>query len=162
MKQTVERDAQIIEAYIGYETPIPNISLASGLSETAVKAIIDRYYHTSELPDSLPSKVNLSARNWYIYENWQYLPIDQIAEVLAISTVTVKRIASDFNFPKKDRIVVNSVKQHYRHRVTLLNIETGIFYLSEKEAAETIGMKYNTFKGKLGGYKKNTTSFIRV
>lgn len=42
----------------------------------------------------------------------------------------------------------------------VINIETGIFYMSAKEASEVTHYKYNHFKAMLNGNAKNKTSFI--
>ncbi len=162
MKKTLVRDANIIEAFIGFGLTIPQIVANCGLSEFAVKTIIEKYDKPVEYNPHLHSKVNLSNRHWFIFENWQKMPLAQIAEVLDMSPVTVKGVAYRYNFPKKIRNVINPVKYHYKHRATILNLETGIFYLSEKEAAHTINMNYSTLKNKLNGNRKNNTAFIKV
>lgn len=42
----------------------------------------------------------------------------------------------------------------------ILNLETGIFYISTNQAAHVIGMKPATLKSKLSGDRPNNTSFI--
>lgn len=43
-----------------------------------------------------------------------------------------------------------------------LNLQTGIFYDCGRDAADTIGMNYGTFKPKLNGRRLNTTPFVYV
>lgn len=47
-----------------------------------------------------------------------------------------------------------------KRRTIVLNTETGIFYDSIIKASESISMNYRTFKNKVNGSKRNTTSFI--
>jgi hypothetical protein len=44
----------------------------------------------------------------------------------------------------------------------VLNTQTGIFYECVREAAESIGMKYQTLRNKLCGFRFNNTSLIYV
>ena len=44
----------------------------------------------------------------------------------------------------------------------VLNLETGIYYNSAKEAGETIGYAHSTMKSKLNGQKKNNTQMAYV
>ena len=44
----------------------------------------------------------------------------------------------------------------------ILDLETGIFYDSYREAANVIGMKERTLRAKLDGQNKNTTNFVRL
>lgn len=46
------------------------------------------------------------------------------------------------------------------HSRLVLNLETGIFYQSAKEAANIIGIKEFTFRAMLNGKFKNRTSFV--
>ncbi|MGH2622036.1 MAG: NUMOD4 motif-containing HNH endonuclease [Sphingobacterium sp.] len=48
------------------------------------------------------------------------------------------------------------------HSKSLLNLETGIYYSSIKEAALSVNMIPNTLQGKLLGRTKNNTPFIYV
>lgn len=53
-------------------------------------------------------------------------------------------------------------KAHDHEKVLLLNIETGIFYLGYKDAAESINIKLGNLKSKLSGRVKNNTNLIKV
>jgi hypothetical protein len=44
----------------------------------------------------------------------------------------------------------------------VLNLETGIYYDSITEAADSLNLKYTTFRNYLIGYRKNKTSMIYV
>ena len=47
-----------------------------------------------------------------------------------------------------------------RHNKTVLNVQTGIFYDSAKEAAYTHGINHSTLIGKLSGARRNNTNLI--
>ncbi len=49
-----------------------------------------------------------------------------------------------------------------KHSKPVLNLETGIFYDSVKEASKTTHFKYDNFKHMLGGILKNKTNFIQI
>jgi hypothetical protein len=51
----------------------------------------------------------------------------------------------------------------YKSRSKLvLNLETGIYYISAKEVSELIGCAHSTMRNKLNGGKRNDTNFIYV
>ena len=157
-----KRNAEIIERHIGMEETPLSISNSIGIALTSIEAIISLYSQPATHEMIMQSKVNYGYRDWYIYENWQRLGIQTMAEVLPCSTVVIKRRAKLMSLNKKNRLVISKYKFGYRSRVILLNLETGIYYFSNNEAADTIGMNYNTFKNKMNAYRVNDTKFVQA
>ena len=61
----------------------------------------------------------------------------------------------------KKKLSITSQINGYRKKI-ILNTETGIFYLGNKEAAKTININPYTLRGNLNGTVRNKTSFIYV
>lgn len=158
----LKRNGEIIEMHVGLGLSMPEISDLTGLSLSVIDNICALYKQPITEDITLVSKVNYTTTDWYIYDNWNKLSIQQIAELLAVSTITVKRMGKRLGLKRKTRVVDNAPNVTYRARVWLLNLQTGIYYLSEKEAAETIGMNYSTFKNKMNGNRINNTQFIKI
>lgn len=158
----LKRNGEVIEMHFGLGLSIPEIADITGLSLSVIDNICSLYNQPITEDITLVSKVNYTTTDWYIYNNWNKLSVQQIAEILAVSTITVKRIAKRLKLKRKTRVVDTPPNVTYRARVWLLNLETGIYYLSEKEAAETIGMNYSTFKNKMNGNRINNTQFIKI
>ena len=161
-KELLTSNEQLIERHIGLgETPIA-ISNNTGIPVRSVDAIISLYMQPVTHPIVMQSKVNYGYRDWFIFYNWNTLAVQEIAEVMACSTLVIERRAKFLNLGRKRRIVINKPVFHYKNKTVVLNTVTGIYYLSNKEAAATINMNHSTFKNKLNGNRKNTTDFIKV
>jgi hypothetical protein len=161
-QQLLTRNANIIERYIGMEETVLSISNNIGISVRSVEAIIDLYTTRPTHELTMQSKVNYGYRDWFIYENWNKLAIDQMAEVLACSSIVIKRRAKFLKLGKKTKVVFKKARFAYKSRTIVLNQITGIYYFSNNEAADTISMNRSTFKGKITGYRPNDTNFIKA
>jgi hypothetical protein len=161
-QQLLTRNALIIERYIGLQETALSISNNTGISLLSIEAIISQYTQPANNDMTLQSKVNYGFRDWFIYENWNKLAIQQMAEVLACSIIVIKRRAALLKFGKKKKVVFEKSKFSYRSRTIVLNTITGIYYFSNNEAADTIGINRSTFKGKMCGQRYNDTYFIKV
>lgn len=161
-QQVLKRNADIIERHIGMEETPLSISNSTGISLQSVEAIIGLYQEPASHEMIMQSKVNYGYRDWFIYDNWNRLAIQQIAEVLACDTLLIKRRAKFLRLPKKTKIVFKKAIFNYRSGHIVFDTATGIYYLSINEAADSINMKHTTFRNKMAGRRINNTSFIRV
>lgn len=161
-QQLLTRNANIIERHIGMEETPLTLSNSTGISIRSIQAIINLYTDSPTHDMVLQSKANYGYRDWFIYDNWASMAIQEIAEVLACSTIVIKRRAAFLSLSKKTRVVINNPVFAYRNRTVVLNMVTGIYYFSNNEAAATIGMNRNTFKNKMNGNRINNTDFLKV
>ncbi|MBB6109751.1 hypothetical protein SAMN05421821_105169 [Mucilaginibacter lappiensis] len=161
-QQLLKRNAEIIERYIGMKETPSIISNTTGISVSSIEAIINLYCAPVIHEMIMQSKVNYGFRDWFIYNNWNKLAIQQMAEVLACSTLVIKRRAKFLKLGKKQKVALKKVRFNYRARVIVLNQITGIYYFSNNEAADSIGMNRSTFKGKISGQRSNDTFFLKL
>lgn len=78
---------------------------------------------------------------------------DETRKKQSLSSIGVKGRPKEFLDSIRDQALE-------KRRTIVLNTETGIFYDSIMNASESISMNYRTFKNKVNGSKRNTTSFI--
>lgn len=161
-KETLHTYGNIMELRFGLSLSAFNIAERMGMPVSRVENILDLYTQPLSEDLTLQSKVNYSWKDWYIYDNWDKLSIQQMAEVLATSTVTVKRMGYQLNLDRKTRVVDTAPNCTYRSRTLVLNTETGIYYFSNNEAADTRSLNRSYFKTVMAGYRRNRTPFIKV
>lgn len=160
--QTINRNAEIIELHVG-GLPMMLIADQYGISLGDVDTICSLYTSAISCDITLPSKVNYSSKDWFIYDSWAKLSQAQMANILGVSVLEIKRVGKKLGLKRKDRIVTKSPEfAHRLGRTLLLNLQTGIYYTSNLEACHTISMNVNTFKNRINGYRYNSTSFIQV
>lgn len=56
----------------------------------------------------------------------------------------------------------NKMRENNKNVKIVLNLETGIFYIGTKEAADSHGLNRHTLKNKLNGSKPNNSQFVYV
>lgn len=161
-KETMQKYGDIMEFRFGLSMSPFNIAERLGMKEQQVENILGLYDQPMSHELTLQSKVNYSWKDWYIFDNWAKLSIQQMAEVLATSSITIKRMAYQIGLERKRRVVDTKPNTGYRSRIIVLNTETGIYYFSNNEAADTRNINRNYFRTIMTGYKKNRTPFIKV
>ena len=96
----------------------------------------------------------------YILHNYGKVPDEYLCEKFGIHRVSLQRIVNrkiwkHVNFDNKSAVTDT-------HKKIVINLDTGIFYDSIREAKETTNLGRECFYAMLNGRNKNRTSFVIV
>ncbi|AMR34180.1 hypothetical protein A0256_23370 [Mucilaginibacter sp. PAMC 26640] len=157
---TNKQKAFIIEQFVS-GTSIRELSNMNGMSFDEMKDICMMWYAKGDKSVTIPSTAVNSDRRQFITAYAEKLSQQQMADALGIATDTVRRWSMGLNITTKKRVYNNPVPFHYLKVSIILNQETGIYYFSATEAADTMGKADYWLNNRIKKMiAKNNTEFI--